>query len=156
MTNKSVMAYDGAEQPGVLPAATTTTTVEPGHPDFFPLASGGNSEILTVTDKSATAVSGIRDASLVTPVHVTDAVESVPSGLSAQFRDGTLENFSVTNEPVTAVDGVPYAVTTPTGATPPRSSGLKDSARPLTTTGISFRSIVSGTTSRDGGPGSGN
>ena len=154
--DKSVVAFDGAEQSGVPPTTTTTTTVEPGHPDFFPLASGGNSEILTVTDKSATAVSGIRDASLVTPVHVTDAVESVPSGLSAQFRDGTLENFSVTNEPVTAVDGVPYAVTTPTGATPPRSSGLKDSARPLTTTGISFRSIVSGTTSRDGGPGSGN
>jgi hypothetical protein len=66
LPDKSVAAFDGAEQSDVLPTTTTTTTVEPGHPDVFPLASGGDSEILTVTDKSTTAVGEIRTASFVT------------------------------------------------------------------------------------------
>jgi hypothetical protein len=151
-----VVALDGAQQPGAPSATATTNAIDPGHSDFPPLASSGDSATYGVTDKPATAVGGAPGAEFATPMHATGTMESEHSGLSTQSRDGALDKFSATDKSVAAAGEIPCAAATSTGAIPPSSSGPKDPARPLTTAGISFRSVVGGAASRGVGPGSGN
>jgi hypothetical protein len=154
--DKSVVAFVGVQQPGDPSATATTDATEPGHSVFPPLAGSGDSAIYGVTDKSVTAVSGAPGAEFATPVHANDAMVSEYSGLSTQSRDGAQKKFSVTDKSAAAAGGIPCDTATSAGATPPSSSGSKDPARPLTTAGISFRSVVSEAASRGGGSGSGN
>ena len=152
--DKSAVAIVGVRQPGAPPATATTNAIEPGHSDFPPLASSGDSAIYGVTDKPDTAVGGAPGAGFETPVHATGTMESEHSGLATQSHDGAPEKFSTTDKSVAAAGEIPCAAATSTGAIPPSSSGPKDPARPLTTAGISFRSVVGGAASR--GPRSGN
>jgi hypothetical protein len=198
--DKSVATIDGVT--GAPSATATTNAIEPGHSDFHPLASSGNSAIYGVTDKPTTPAGGAPGAEFETPVHATGTMESEHSGLSTQSHDGALEKFSTPDKSVEAAGEMPFAATTSTGAEfetpvhatgtmepehsgfstqshngalekfsvpdksieaageitfaaatstgaiPPSSGGPGDPARPLTTAGISFRSVVGGAASR--------
>jgi hypothetical protein len=205
--NKSVVAIDGVKQSGGPSTTATTNAIEPGHSDFHPLASSGNSAIYGVTDEPATPAGGAPGADFETPVHATGTMESEHSGFSMQSHDGALEKFSVpdksteatgemlfaattstgaefetpvhatsTTEPehsgfstqshngalekfsvpdksIEAAGEITFAAATSTGAIPSSSGGPKDPARPLTTAGISFSSVVGGAASRVPRPG---
>jgi hypothetical protein len=146
--NKSVAAIDGVKQSGGPSTTATTNAIKPGHSDFPPLASSGDSAIDGVTKKPATPAGGATGAEFETPVHATGTIGSEHSGLSTQSHDGALEKFSVPDKSVEAAGEIPFAAATSTGAIPPSSGGPKDPARPLTTAGISFRSVVGVAASR--------